>query len=255
MELYPYQVEDIAWLKDRPRSILGSEMGTGKTIIFLDLCKQLEAQMALVVCPKSLIAEWEYQAEEWLGKKWLREKLAVINYEKLRNLDFTNLMSSEPWDLICFDECHKLKNPKAKQTNGAFMLVANQEQRVVLMSGTPMQNGPQDLFSLLKIISPLQYTSYWTFIEKYCVIQQLNRPPFPRVIVGTRNGKELRELLHSNMRRRTKKEVLPDLPDKVFRTLPVVLGKGQEAKYQQMEDELFVLLDSGERVTAPAVNI
>lgn len=249
--LYPYQKEDVLWLEQHQRCILGSDMGVGKTFETLALAAKLDFTSILVVCPKSLIAEWEYQIEHWLGKDWI-DKFVVLNYEKLRQLPFVNKLNEYHWDLIVFDECHKLKNYHTKQTRGAT-LISNNGSRIILVSGTPMQNGPQDLFSLLRIVDRTKYTSYWNFVERYCIIQQLPVPPFPRVVVGARNKEELRKELHSVMLRRTKSEVLPQLPPKTFRTIPVQLEGRQLEQYKQMEDKLFVLLDSGEKITAPVV--
>lgn len=249
LKLYPYQTEDVQWLLQHPKCILGSEMGTGKTIEVLMLCKSVEAENVLVVCPKSLIAEWQFQIEQWLGKEWL-DKFVIFNYEKLLNSQLTSMLIQTPWDLICFDETHKLKNPKAKRTKAAFLL--SNHSRLILASGTPMQNGPQDLWSLLHLVAPASYSNYNLFLNEYCIIQQLPKPPFPRIIVGAKNKEQLREQLGRYMLRREKRDVLKDLPSKTFRTIPVQLDDEQWEKYKSMENELFVLLDSGEKITAPA---
>ncbi len=251
-ELFPYQREDIEELKKHPRHILGSDPGTGKTTEVLHLCKELNLASVLVICPKPLIAEWEYQIEEWLGKEYL-DYFTILNYEKLRRIDLVNIIMRDGFDLYCFDECHKLKNSKAKQTKGAFLITSDLKKRIVLMSGTPMQNGPQDLFSLFRIIDPTTYKSYSVFEEHFCEVTRLPRPPFPRVITGVKNREELRTLLRKHMIRREKAEVLPWLKKPLQHTIPVQLEGKQLSQYKQMEDELFVLLDSGEKITAPAV--
>ena len=227
-------------------------MGVGKTIEVLALAKKLDLKSVLVICPKSLISEWEYQIEQWLGKEWL-DRFVILNYEKIRSYITTNTINEYDWDLICFDECHKLKNYKAKQTKGALEITKN-GSRVILMSGTPMVAGPQDLFPLLKIIDRKTFSSYTAFVQRYCVIVQLPKPPFPRIIVGARQEtkEELSNILSRYMIRREKKDVL-DLPPKLYRTIPVELEPSQLAKYKQMEEELFVMLDNGEQIYAPAV--
>ena len=252
MKLYPYQVEDVKTLTEKSRCILGSEMGVGKTAEVLTLVKQEDLAYVLVICPKSGISEWEYQIEQWLGKEWL-DRFTILNYEKLRRATVVAALIQYDWDLICFDECHKLKNHKAKQTKGAFNITRN-GSRVILMSGTPMMAGPQDLFSLLNIIDSTTFKSYNAFRDHFCNVIQLPKPPFPVIIVGAKkeNQEELSNILSKYMIRREKKDVL-DLPPKTYRTIPVELKPSQLVKYKQMEDELFVLLDSGERISAPAV--
>ena len=250
MKLYSYQIEDVKALTEKPRCILGSEMGVGKTAEVLALIKQENLAYILVICPKSGISEWEYQIEQWLGKEWL-DHFTILNYEKLRRATLITALNQHKWDLICFDECHKLKNHKAKQTKGAFSITRN-GSRVILMSGTPMMAGPQDLFSLLNIIDPTTFKSYKTFTNRYCVTIQLPKPPFVNIIVGAKNQEELSDVLSNYMIRREKKDVL-DLPPKMYRTIPVELKPSQFDKYLQMENHLFTLLDNGEKITAPAI--
>lgn len=249
-KLLPFQVEDVTWLKAHPRCILGSSMGVGKLIEGLALCKELDPALVLVVCPKSLISEWTYQIEDWLGPEWL-DRFVIFNYEKLRNNKLTLQMMKYSFDLIIFDECHKIKNRKAKQTQGAFLVASDQSQRVILMSGTPILNNPQDLYPLLKIVNPKLYPSYWKFVSEFCYVEQLPMPPYPRVIQpGVKNKDKLTGLLAKHMLRREKDVI--NLPPKTYRTIPVEMDDEQLYKYMQMEEELFTILDSGEKITAPA---
>ena len=255
--LYPYQLEDVDELKGRPRIILGSVMRAGKMVETFELVKQLDLQNVLIVCPKPMIAEWHYNVIDWLGPEY-ELRFDIVNYAKLRRPQFVSVVQQSKYDLIVFDEAHKIKNRQAQQTKGAF-LIGSFAKRIVLATGTPMENNPADLWSLLHIIDPKTFNSYWKFAERYCYIQQLPVPPYPRVIVGSKNKEELRELLGGYMLRREKWElkdhngcpvVLDRLPE---RTIPVELFPEQMKKYKSMEDDLFVLLDNGEKVTAPAV--
>lgn len=251
-QLFPYQREDIEELKKHHRHILGSDPGVGKTTEVLHMCKELDFASVLIVCPKRLIPEWEYQIEDWLGKEYL-DYFTILNYEKLRNRDLANTIANDGFDLICFDECHKLKNRKAKQTRGAFTATSKLTQRVVLMSGTPMQNNPEDLYPLLHIVDTPTFSSATTFIDRYCDRRRLPKPPFPIITVGVKNAKELQAILSKHMLRRRKADVLPWLKKPLHHMVPVVLEGRQLEQYKQMEKELFVLLDSGEKITAPAV--
>ena len=225
-------------------------MGVGKTIEALALCKDLDFALVLVICPKSLIAEWTYQIEDWLGLEWL-ERFVIFNYEKLRNTKLTLELMKTPFDLIVFDECHKIKNRKAKQTQGAFLAASDQSKRTILMSGTPILNNPQDLYPLIKIVDPKLYPSYQQFISEFCYVEQLPIPPFPRVIQpGVKNKDKLTSVLKKIMLRREKDVI--NLHPKTYRAIPVDMDDEQLYKYMQMEEELFTILDSGEKITAPA---
>ncbi|MEM3426790.1 MAG: DEAD/DEAH box helicase [Nitrososphaerales archaeon] len=257
--LYPYQIEDVRELEARPRIILGSVMRAGKMIEILELVRRLDLWQVLVVCPKPLVAEWEYKIETWLGSEW-KARFDVYNYEKLRRPDLVRLMCEVGYELIVMDECHKVKNRSAKQTKGAIEL-ARSTQRLILASGTPMENHPGELWTLLHMIDPATFRAYWPFVERYCIVTQLPKPPFPKVVVGARSStkQELRELLSHYMLRREKYELLdhegrPIVGDRApVRTIPVQLTDEQLAAYITMEDQMFALIASGEKITSPNV--
>lgn len=252
---YPYQLEDIQELIERPRVILGSVMRAGKMYEVCELVKRLDLQNILVICPKPMVAEWIYKIEEWLGPLWLK-RFDVFNYAKLRRPDLTSLIRQTGYQLIVLDECHKVKNRKAQQTIGAWA-IASSSPRLILASGTPFENSPDELWSLLHMIDPPTFPSYWRFVEHFCIVHQLPKPPYPRIIEGPKNKIELRELLHKYMLRREKGDlrtaegtlVVKDRAPQ--RTIPVELTDAQLLNYQTMEEELFALLDSGERIGSP----
>jgi SNF2 family DNA or RNA helicase len=263
--LYPYQREDLEFMLEHPRCINGNECGLGKTIEALALCERLTPRHVLIVSPKTLLFEWFSQVGDWLGEDCLTPhnngdkldgldlagpKFVAVNYDLLAVPKYWCQLSSVKWDVIIFDECHRMKNPKAKRTRAALLLRA---PRIIMMSGTPMQNGPQDLFPLMHIANSRLYHSYSSWVKMFCVVVPMvvGDRHFSQ-IVGAKNTEELNELLHRHMCRHTKHEVLKELPDKLYRTIPIELGS-ERKQYDQMEQELFALLDSGELVTAPAV--
>lgn len=256
---YPYQNEDIQELIERPKLILGSVMRSGKMYEVAELVRRLDLYNILIICPKPLVAEWQYKIEDWLGEEWL-SRFDIFNYEKLRKGDLMYLIQKAGYELMVFDEAHKLKNRQAQQTKGAY-LITGFTPRLILATGTPIENHPGDAWSLLHMIDPILFASYWKFTERYCVIEQLPKPPYPRIIVGPRSDtkQELRELLGKYMLRREKNELRdhegrPVVMDRApVRTIPVELTDSQLLKYQTMEEELFALLDNGETITAPAV--
>ncbi len=265
---YPFQTEAVKFMHAHPRCINGSEMGVGKTIEALKLCQELEPEHVLIVCPKTLIAEWFNQVSDILDEDCLTPhnngdklnglnlagpRFVVVNYDLLAIPKYWGLLDDVEWDIIIFDECHRMKNNKAKRTKAAHLLVPF-VPRVIMMSGTPMQNNPSDLFPLFHILNSGLYRSYSSWIKMFCVTVLMTLPSGKAFnqIVGAKNTDELNKLLHIHMHRDTKKEVLKDLPDKMYRTIPIELGR-ERKQYNQMEKELFALLDSGEMITAPAV--
>jgi len=278
-KLYPFQQEDVGWLKDHPKCLNSNFLGAGKTVEALSLVEELGLRHVLVVCPKSLVNEWFWQDSVWLdgdaltphensqydhrlaGLDLSGPRFVIVNYDLLPNPKCWSALRSVKWDMIIFDECHRLKNHKAKRTRNAYLLVPG-VPRILLMSGTPIQNSPADLFPLFHIMNPSRYHNYHWWINTFCVIEEeeiwMKGPdgkPRPRLIKRIIPGKvnhtvELNQLLHLYMIRREKHDVLKDLPPKVYRTIPVDLGL-EKKQYLQMQDEYFALLDSGELVTSP----
>ena len=271
LELYPYQREAVEFMREHSRCINASQMGVGKTIEALKLCQELDMRHVLIMCPKTLVSEWFWQIDRILEEDCLTPhenshyehrlsglnlkgpRFVVVNYDLLVNRQCWGELVSVPWDCIILDEAHKIKNHKAKRTRATYLLTPR-VPRIVLMSGTPMQNNPADLFPLMHIVNPVLYRSHAQWVEDFCTTITMRLPNGKQVrqIVGAKNQDTLRQILALHMIRHTKQEVLPQLPDKMYRTVPVSLGP-ERVQYASMEKNLFALLDSGEVVSAPAV--
>jgi len=279
--LFPFQREDVQFLAEHPRCLNANFLGAGKTIEALALVEKLDLRHVLIICPKTLVNEWFWQIDTWLdgdaltphensqyehrlsGLDLKSPRFVIVNYDLLPNPKCWSALRSVKWDLIIMDEAHRLKNHKAKRTRNAYLLSPG-IPRVVLMSGTPIQNSPADLYPLFHLINPVQYHNYRWWVDTFCVydtetiwMRGPNGKPQPRVIKRIIPGKinhteELNQLLHLCMVRHEKHDVLKDLPPKQYRTIPVDLGT-ERKQYLQMQDDLFALLDSGELITAPKV--
>jgi len=279
-DLFPYQAEDVIKML-APGSFLNcSEMGTGKTPMALAVIEMGKFNIPLIICPNSLRLEWRRQIEEWTEEKaavstsdtYTRmqpivesltngKKYRIINYETLwseNNLEILNLI---PFDIIVFDECHKLRNPETrhikKVVKGTWnFLETHPQAKVLCMSGSPIMNYPNDLYIPLSVIKPEKYPrnkeSLRYFINKY---SYMSTGKYGAYTYGTNTGalKYLKDEIQPFTLRRTKKEALPFLPDKYYRRVELEMPKEQRILYTQMEDELSILLDSGEALTSASV--
>lgn len=207
----------------------------------------------------------------------------IVNYETFRTKRHLEVLNDYPFDLIILDESHKLRNPKTRVTKGMFEFLENHpHSRVIAMTGSPIVNYPGDLHTLLCMVRPQEYskinrssfvdfysvigkrtfvrcldckhitTERWTPICKSCGSTRLKSFTSDKVI-GSQNLATLRERTDPFTIRRTKKEVLPWLPDKYYRKVLLEMPTEQRKIYNQMEKELFVLLDSGEPLWASSV--
>ena len=280
--LYPYQVEDANKIADTNQNwLLCHEMGVGKTPITIYAIERRKAQLPLIVCPNSLRYEWARQIKEWTGidaavsgtyyakggkmgqivRSLLSEqdkKYRIVNYETLRS-GGAELLKIVPWDVVVFDEIHKLRNPyihKVKQVvKGAWdFLNAIPPNKIIGLSGSPILNYPDDLYGPLSMCFPDKYprssSALRVFLSRYMMY---STGRYGTYAYGSHNLNSLREETKDLIIRRTKAEVLPFLPEKYYQRPELEMPADQRKIYTQMETELRVMLDSGEPLWSPTV--
>ena len=259
--LYPHQVEGVAFLMGRRRSLLADDMGLGKTRQSIIALTETESVGPyLVVCPASVKLNWHReivhvlpQAEtaivgpapppsrEYTG--WV-----IINYDIL-NKNIDHLMGI-PWTGMVFDEAHYLRNYKSQRSRQASTLVRSRENDPVVhtLTGTPLTSRPRDLFPLLQLIDHPLGKSFRSFAKRYC---DAYTGEYGLVATGASNIDELTVQLHGVMLRRTKDEVL-DLPPKIRTWLELDLA--QKRLVENLNKWLRELLTAGDRSSVEAMD-
>jgi SWI/SNF-related matrix-associated actin-dependent regulator 1 of chromatin subfamily A len=128
-----------------------------------------------------------------------------------------------PWDLLVCDEAHALKSWSSKQTKNIILIVARACDRVWLLTGTPATRSAADYHPILSVIEPGVHGKFKEFANKFC----LSKPGFgyPGAVqyYGFKNTDELKEKVRKVGLRRLKKDVLKQLPGKIYTDLPIVL--------------------------------
>lgn len=246
--LYPYQVVGTNWLRSRQKALLGDEMGLGKTAQTLNALP-LDSR-TLVVCPNSIKYNWKQEAQTWrpdLRPVVLERdfrfpepgEIVITNYESIPESFLPPaavsksqvrqwreaLKSAHPFadTILVADEAHKLKNYKTKRSQ-KFREMARFAGRVWALTGTPFEGKPAYLYGVLDSAGmarevftprPTQKGSYSRFCELF---------GGTKTRWGMKFGDpdpEVRDLLGRVMLRRTRTEVLPDLPDKTITNIVV----------------------------------
>jgi superfamily II DNA or RNA helicase len=169
VSLRGYQAFGARFALAQGRAILGDEMGLGKTIEALAAIGHLHAGGAthsLVVCPASVLANWSHEVEQHsrlrafrlhgperrraLGA-WVRHGgVGVVTYDSLRSLVIPDGL---PVALLVADEAHYVKNPAAKRTQATLRHISTVE-RVLLLTGTPVENRLEEFRNLVGHIRP-----------------------------------------------------------------------------------------------------
>nr|XP_030121867.3 chromodomain-helicase-DNA-binding protein 1-like isoform X3 [Taeniopygia guttata] len=241
IKLRPYQLEGVNWLvqcyEAQHGCILGDEMGLGKTCQTISLLLYLTIKLSnkarfLILCPLSVLSNWKEELERfapglsfisYVGSKEERRKLQenlegdshfptlLTTYEIcLKDAAF---LKSFNWAALVVDEAHRLKNQNSLlyKTLSEFSIGFS-----LLLTGTPIQNSLQELYSLLSLIEPdiFPQEQVKEFAEYYQGIEKESEP-----------AKELHSLLQPFLLRRVKSEVAAELPKKV----EVVLYHGMSA--------------------------
>jgi len=262
--LYPFQTRGVGFLVARKRCLLADPMGLGKTIMAvaaaLELRNRGQIKRCLVFCPKTIIMQWleEYYrftgdgAVAVIGNKKQRRLICetfshkffgVTNYETVLR-DAELLASTQP-DLVILDEAQRIKNYRAKTTK-QIKKHFSPEYRWAL-TGTPLENKLQELHSIMDWVDPGILGPWWSFRDKHLIVKErrvIRRGRRGREVrrfrqvVGYRNLRELHEQLRGWMLRRTKSEVLADLPPVTVNNYYIQLNREERAVYNLIRSRL-----------------
>lgn len=236
--LYPYQKQGVEFAAYKEAVIIADEMGLGKTIqaIATALVKKdaFGFTKTLIVCPASLKDQWKQEIEKFSDEKAVvvggkpedREQIyresdayfVIINYETVLR-DKVALNKMEP-DFIILDEAQRIKN---YETITARSIKNLTKKHALVITGTPIENRLIDLFSIMDFIDPYFLTPLWEFSYQHCFFDADKK----NKIVGYYNLQELKERLQPILLRRTKREVLKDLPNVTQIDVPVPMHPDQ----------------------------
>lgn len=225
--LFPYQVEGANYLRSVGRCILADEMGLGKTRTVIEA---ITNKRSLIVAPLYKCEDWAKEIEERHGegsvirafsphkfdndkkvKITMGTRHVVTNYEQLTTEKKANFLAAY-WDVIVLEEAHFLQNRNSSRTKAVAKLCSAKPVNVWMLTGTPVWNEPDTIWSLLNILDPIRFSSYWRFVEAFCNIRD-NK--FGREIIGSKpeNLPIFRQIVAEYMLRRLTRDML-NLPSR-----------------------------------------
>lgn len=261
--LKEYQVKGLQWLVSLYQShlngILADEMGLGKTVQTIALLAWLfekynDTGPHLIIAPLSTLSNWESEFQKWfpqfkvvkyVGNKPERKDLehryisrsstinAILTSYQLVVLD-KSVLSRLDYSYIVIDEAHKLKNHEGKLSQ-TLMHHYTAKNRL-LLTGTPLQNNPRELWSLLNFILPNIFNDHNKFDDWFTA-------PFAKAGEGAQLTKEEQWVvinqLHAVLRpfifRRMKSDVANQLPEKKEETIICAMSAWQHSMYLTMD--------------------
>lgn len=274
-ELRPYQLEGLQWMlslfNNNLNGILADEMGLGKTIQTIALIAYLLEKKEvtgphLIVAPKAVLPNWSNEFKTWApsigtilydGRPDERKSLRETHFGGQFNVLLTHydlilkdkkFLKKVHWHYLIVDEGHRLKNHEcalARTLVSGYLI-----RRRLLLTGTPIQNSLQELWSLLNFILPNIFNSSGNFEEWF------NAPFACDVSINDEEELLIIHRLHQVLRpfllRRKKDEVEKYLPSKTQVILKCDFSAWQKAYYEQVASKGKVALGSGLKPKAVA---
>lgn len=256
------------WAKDRTAALLHHGMGCGKTLTSITLIQRVvEAKAScrvLVCCPKAVIAAWQKQCGLWAphirvvaldqgtGKakeQALRQALSdssalivVCNYESAWRI---GLFEKTKWDMLVWDEVHRLKSPSGKASRWASrMCTKNPDGKKLGLSGTLIPHSILDAYAVWRSVEspecPTFGTSFVRFRSRYAVLN----PHQPGMVLRFQNLDEAHAKIAATTHRAKSSDVL-DLPPIQYIDVPCELSPEESRLYDELESDFCASVDDG----------
>ena len=238
----------------KPGVLIGDEMGLGKTLqaISLGLLKKelFGFSKVLVITLASLKDQWKREIEKFshenaqviAGTQPQRKAqyftedslFKITNYEAVLR-DVLMLTRFKP-DLIILDEAQRIKNFSTKTADAVKRIP---KKHAIVLTGTPLENKLEDVYSIVQFLDPYKLTPLWKFASDHFLIPKKKKAS----VAGYQNLSLLKTKLQDIVIRRTKEEVLKDLPDEVVNNYYIDLSDEQYEMHQGFLSALLPLLN------------
>ncbi len=249
VSLYPYQKKGALFAAGAGRSIIADEMGLGKTIQAIAAVEILAwlagVERVLVVCPASLKHQWKDEIERFSSRScevieggvYNRRRIykkdcfyKLINYELVYR-DDDNIKSWSP-DLIILDEAQRIKNWKTKTAQSVKSL---ESQYAIVLTGTPLENRLEELHSITEFVDRFHLGPRFRFLHEHQLTDEAG------MVVGYKNLSSVSQTLSPVLIRRSKEEVLTELPERLEKKYFVDMTR-EQIKYHEENRETVARL-------------
>ncbi|HWG19968.1 MAG TPA: DEAD/DEAH box helicase, partial [Terracidiphilus sp.] len=254
-KLLPYQARGAIFAACRGRVVLADDMGLGKTVQALAMAELLRQRRAiervLVIAPASVKYQWKTEIEKFTDSSveivegLLPQRRAMYespefftltNYELVLK-DIRYMQELSP-DLIILDEAQRIRN----WTTATARTIKQLKSRYALvLTGTPLENKLEELFSVVEFVDGRRLGPAFRFVNEHRVIDDKGR------LTGYRGLDQIHEQLAPILLRRTRPEVLKDLPERTDKVFRVPLTSQQAEPYYEQSDMLAALMRKWER--------
>jgi len=255
-KLFPYQKDGIRFAFEAGRSLNADEMGLGKTIQAIGAAQMFRRERGiektLIVCPTSLKYQWQSEIKRFTGEDALviegapyqrKEQyerdyfFKIVSYHTVVN-DISRVVENG-FDLIILDEAQRIKNWKTKIAQGIKKL---QTPYCIVLTGTPLENKIEELYSIVQFVNPYALGPYWHFLDYYQVKDDGGK------VIGYQHLDEIATLLADIVKRRRKTDVRLQLPDRMDKNLFVPMTVQQMDIHSEYQDAVARLVNKWRRL-------
>ena len=253
---FKYQHEGVLFAAKAGRALIADEMGLGKTIQAIGVAELLKKESGisnvLIICPTSLKYQWMTEIERFTdstvkvieGLPTVRalqytgnEFYKIVSYHTVVNdIKSINLAN---FDLILLDEAQRIKNWKTKIASAVKKIKSTY---CVVLTGTPLENKLEELYSIVQFIDPFRLGPYYQFLHRYQIKNESGK------VIGYQHLNEIGEMLKEIVLRRTKKEVLTQLPERMDKTLFVPMTLAQKDMHEEFNGNVARLVQKWQRM-------
>jgi superfamily II DNA or RNA helicase len=253
--LLPYQARGAIFAACRGRAVLADDMGLGKTVQALAMAELLHRrrgiERVLVIAPASVKYQWKTEIEKFTDRSvqivdgllprrralYAASKFFMLTSYELVLKDIRDLQELKP-DLIVLDEAQRIRN----WTTATARTIKQLKSRYALvLTGTPLENKLEELFSVVEFVDGRRLGPAFRFVNEHRVIDDKGR------LTGYRGLDRIHEQLAPILLRRTRPEVLKELPERSDKIFRVPLSSQQAEPYYEQSDLLAALMRKWER--------
>ena len=258
VSLYPYQKEGIRFAFERGRSIIADEMGLGKTIQAIGTAELLRreglAEQIMIVCPTSLKYQWQREIERFTkdtdrspdhpltlvieGNPLKRKEqyasdipYKIVSYNCMSN--DVKMWGSLQTEVLIMDEVQRLKNWKTQISMAARKV---RSDYAVILSGTPLENKLEELYSVMEFADNYCLGPYWQFRADCIVTDDGGK------VIGYKNLNKVGETARERLIRRTKKQVALQMPKRTDQNLFVPMTTEQRGMHEEYKEQVAKLV-------------
>jgi len=254
--LYDYQKQGVSFAMQAGRSLLADDMGLGKTIQALATAQLMKRECSitnvLIICPTSLKYQWKSEIEKFTG-----ETVCVIEGNALKrasqyeaddsfytivsyNVVLTDLekVNQRQPDLVILDEAQRIKNFKSKISRQVKLI---KSQYAIVLTGTPLENKLEDLYSIMQFVDSFSLGPFYQFIAGHQIKDENGKT------IGYSGLHEIGKTLSNVLLRRTRSQVLDQLPERTIKNLFVPITNRQMQIHDDCKCDVAKLIEKWKR--------